>query len=67
MYKREYKHDGPSSQLISVIRRQNYHRLDDILEVHLRNKPVAGEVSQDGRVSDSYAWDRSGVIGMIEA
>ena len=34
-----------------------YHPQDDILEIHLSDKPVAREVSQDWNVTVSYAAD----------
>jgi hypothetical protein len=55
MYKRKYKHGDTPSQLTVVIRRPNYHPLDDILEIDLSDKPVAGEVSPDWNVNVSAA------------
>ena len=36
-----------------------YYPQDDILEIHLSDKPIAREVSQDWNVNVSYAEDGS--------
>lgn len=39
--------------------RINYHETDDILVIHLSDKPVVRETSQDGYTTVSYAADGS--------
>jgi hypothetical protein len=52
--------DGDASLFVRAwIMKTIYYPQDDILEIHLSDKPVAREVSQDWNVNVSYAEDGS--------